>query len=319
MPKRRKNNVETAVEGGNAEQSRLSLSEAKTLFLRDIRLLSKETQRWHRENLTAVEKALVKQKIDVSDVRCLTAPMMKEHVVFYMFEEMELKPNTINGRVRSVRALTKLLFGEGHIDRDFGADIPFIKSEKVIIEAFSEDQIEALLRQPDRRKFTGLRDYTLMLLLLETGIRIAECIGIDIEDVRLKEGQILIHGKGAKQRLVPFQSKFRRALQRYLEVRGSAETDALFVTVEGERISKRYVQELIHDYGEMAHIRDVRVSPHTFRHTMAKYYILAGGDIFSLQKILGHSTLDMVRMYVDLFSSDVQMQHRKFSFLENHL
>ncbi len=69
----------------------------------------------------------------------------------------------------------------------------------------------------------------------------------------------------------------------------------------------------------MARIKDVRVSPHTFRHTMAKFYILAGGDIFSLQKILGHSTLDMVRLYVDLFSTDVQMQHRKFSFLESHL
>ncbi|WP_443111913.1 tyrosine-type recombinase/integrase [Alicyclobacillus sp. ALC3] len=89
--------------------------------------------------------------------------------------------------------------------------------------------------------------------------------------------------------------------------------------MDGTPISKRYVQELIQDYGETAHIRDVRVSPHTFRHTMAKYYILAGGDIFSLQKILGHSTLDMVRRYVELFSTDVQRQHRKFSFLENHM
>jgi integrase/recombinase XerD len=223
MPKRRKNSVEITAEGGSVQSSRLSFSEAKGLFLGDIRLLSPETQRWHRENLTAVEKALVRQEVDVSDVHSLTAPIMKEHVVFYMFEEMGLKPNTINGRIRSLRALLKFLHSNGYFDKDFGADIPFIKGEKVIIEAFSKEQIEALLRQPDRRKFTGLRDYTLMLLLLETGIRIAECIRIDLEDVRMKEGQILIHGQGAKQRLVPSRGKFRRALQKYLEVRGAAE------------------------------------------------------------------------------------------------
>lgn len=319
MPKRRKNNLDALVEGGQRTDSTLSLAEAKTLFLRDIRLLSPDTQRWHRENITALEKVLAKQAIEISDVQGLTARMVKENFVFFMFEDMRLMSNTINGRVRSVRALLKFLHREGHISTDFGADIPMIKGEKVIIETFSEEQIEALLRQPNRHTFTGSRDYTLMLLLLETGIRISECVKIDLMDVHLKEGQIRIHGKGAKQRLVPFQSKFRRVLQRYLEARGTAESDALFVTVDGTRISKRYVQELIQNYGEMAHIRDVRVSPHSFRHTMAKYYILAGGDIFSLQKILGHSTLDMVRRYVELFSTDVQMQHRKFSFLENHM
>ncbi len=212
MPKRRKNSLNPHVEGGKSTESTLSLPEAKTLFLRDIRLLSQETQRWHKENLTALEKVLAAQGIQISDVRTLTAKMVKEHFVFYMSEEMELMPNTINGRVRSVRALLKYLHGEGHIAKDFGADIPMIKGEKVIIETFSEEQIEALLRQPNRHTFTGLRDYTLMLLLLETGIRISECVKIDLTDVYLKEGQIRIHGKGAKQRLVPFQGKFRRVL-----------------------------------------------------------------------------------------------------------
>ena len=319
MPNRRKNMLDSHGEGGQKTEQTVSLAEAKKMFLRDIRLLSPDTQRWHKENLTALEKVLAKQTMEISDVRSLTAKMVKENFVFYMFEDMGLMSNTINGRVRSVRALLKFLHREGHISKDFGADIPMIKGEKVIIETFSEEQIEELLRQPNRHTFTGSRDYTLMLLLLETGIRISECVKIDLPDVHLKEGQIRIHGKGAKQRMVPFQGKFRRALLRYLEVRGLAESDALFVTIDGTRISKRYVQELIQNYGEMAHIGDVRVSPHTFRHTMAKYYILAGGDIFSLQKILGHSTLEMVRRYVELFSTDVQMQHRKFSFLENHM
>jgi integrase/recombinase XerD len=69
----------------------------------------------------------------------------------------------------------------------------------------------------------------------------------------------------------------------------------------------------IRKYGKMAGIKNVRVSPHTFRHTFAKIWILNGGDTFSLQKILGHTTMDMVRNYVNLVSEDIQIQHRKFS------
>lgn len=317
--KRRKNDLGQPLRDEEGVVQQLSLSEAKALFLRDIRLLSPDTQRWHRENLTALEKVLGRQGIQVDDVRHLTSRVFKDHFVIYMFDEMNLKPNTINGRVRSVRALIRFLYEQGYVKRDFSADIPLTKGEKVIIETFSSEQIEALLRQPDRQTFTGLRDYTIMLLLLETGVRISECVGIISADVRLREGQIKIQGKGAKQRLVPFQAKFRKTLPTYLHARGTAESDALFVTVDGTRISKRYLQEVIQGYGKKAHIQDVRVSPHTFRHTMAKFYVLDGGDIFSLQKILGHSTLDMVRLYVDMFSTDVVLQHRKFSYLENHL
>lgn len=84
-----------------------------------------------------------------------------------------------------------------------------------------------------------------MLLFLETGIRVSELVGIRLDDVRLKEGKILIHGKGAKQRWVPFQSKFRRALKEYLVARGAVETDALFCTLTGKPLDKRVVQQAI--------------------------------------------------------------------------
>ena len=208
---------------------------------------------------------------------------------------------------------------EGYLEYDISAEIPILRGEKVIIQTFSEEQIQRLLKQPDQRSFTGFRDYTLMLLLLETGVRISECLGIRLSDINMKMGTILIRGKGAKERMVPFQSKMKKVLQSYLEVRGAALTDALFITVDGTTVSKRHIQELIRQYGETARITDVRVSPHTFRHTMAKFYILAGGDIFSLQRILGHSSLETVRIYVEMFSHNVQNQHRKFSFVERNL
>ncbi|KYP81659.1 tyrosine-type recombinase/integrase [Ferroacidibacillus organovorans] len=320
MPRRRQNIVSfgTALDQDETPKKTVwSLAEAKTLFLEDIRNLAMHTQRWHRENLNALEKVLEKQGIVVQDMRELTMPLLKNNFVFYMRDTMHLKTNTINGRVRTVRALLHFVYEQGYVARDPGADVPLLRPERVMIQTFSEEQITHLLRQPDRHTFTGLRDYTMMLLLLETGIRLSECEGITLSDVNLQEGTILVHGKGSKDRTVPFQSKMKKVLQTYIEARGAAQTDRLFVTLERKTMSRRYIQELISQYGEAAQIRGVRVSPHTFRHTMAKFYVLAGGDIFSLQRILGHSSLETVRIYVEMFSHEVQHQHQKFSFVEH--
>lgn len=106
-------------------------------------------------------------------------------------------------------------------------------------------------------------------------------------------------------------------LKQYLAERGDVETDWLFVNVEGTALRTRTIQENIQEYGKLAGISGVQVSPHTFRHTMAKFCILNGGDVFTLQQILGHSTLDMVRYYVELFSKDIREQHQKYSPVEN--
>lgn len=319
MAKRRKNTVDFVEEVTVQEERIISLADAKIQFLRDVRGLAKQTQRWHRENLNALEKVLVMQGLVIEDCRKLTVPFLKDHFVFYMLEELGLKVNTINGRIRSVRGLIQFLHRENHLPRDYSADLPVLKAEKVIIQAFSEEEIARLLRQPDQSTFTGLRDYTVMLLLLETGMRISELVGIQMADVHIRDGNVLVHGKGSKQRLVPIQSKMRQALQKYTKERGNALTDALFVTIDNQPIAIGTIQKLIKRYGEQARIANVRVSPHTFRHTMAKYYILAGGDIFSLQRILGHSSMETVRIYVEMFSHDVNLQHSKFSFVEHRL
>lgn len=305
--------------GNDALGDMLSLVEARKLFAGELRVFSKDTQRHHQECVVALEKILRRQNIEVLDVRQLTPRLIRDKFIYYMLDDMDLKPTTVNTRIRGIRAFTKFLHREGFIAKNIGVDLHLVRQERTVINAFTQDQVRALLRQPDRTTFTGVRDYTIMLLFLETGIRVSECTGITLDDVRLREGQILIHGKGAKQRWVPFQSTFRRVLQEYLAARGKQESKALFCTLNGQAMNKRTIEIAIRQYGESAKVTGVRCSPHTFRHTMAKYYILAGGDIFSLQRILGHSSLDMVRLYVDLFGTDIQSQHRKYSFLEHQM
>src|SRR5690606_24923411 len=108
----------------------------------------------------------------------------------------------------------------------------------------------------------------------------------------------------------------KRQLRKYLAVRGELDTPNLFVTIDNTPLTKRQLQERIAKYGRMAGIKNVRCSPHTFRHTFAKMAVQNGADVFALQAVLGHASLEMVRNYVNLFSSDVFESHKKFSPLE---
>src|SRR5699024_9723493 len=151
----------------------------------------------------------------------------------------------------------------------------------------------------------------------ETGIRLRELADIRLKDVKIQDRYIVIHGKNQSIRHVPFQTKYAKRLRQYLKVRGICDSDALFITQDNEKMARRSIQQAISRLGKQAGILDKRVSPHTFRHTFAKWFIKNGGNIFALQKILGHSTLDMVRTYVNLFSSEVDDEHRKASPLNN--
>lgn len=121
-------------------------------------------------------------------------------------------------------------------------------------------------------------------------------------------------GKGTKERMVPFGASIKQALKEYLKRRGDIENNnRLFLTHFAEPVNRHTLVRTLRKLGKKAGVKNVRVSPHTFRHTFAKNWILAGGDSFSLQKILGHTTQEMVSQYVNLATNDLRTQHSKFS------
>jgi len=250
-------------------------------------------------------------------VTTVTTSDLQKHFIGYMVSK-KLAPQTINGRLGSCKAFFKFLFHERYVKENIAQPLKNLRTPKDAIQTFTKAELLTLLKQPDQSTFTGFRDYTLQILLLETGIRISELLALTVDDVHLSEKELIVrNGKGNKTRIVPFQKTCAKVLQKYLKERGNVPTDALFITIDNMPLQLRSVQDRIRDYGLRAKISGVRVSPHTFRHTMAKLYIRNGGDPFSLQQILGHSSLDSVQMYVRLFSNEVKEQHRKYSPVEH--
>jgi site-specific recombinase XerD len=229
---------------------------------------------------------------------------------------------TIQGYVRTLRAFFSWVVREGYLEKSPVASMRLPRAAYKLINTFSPAQVESLLRTCRPSSIAGQRNLAIMLLMLDTGLRVSELVSIDVADLKIEEAQVRIRrGKGSKERLVPIGSLVQKALWKYINsYRPQPATQvvtAVFLSSNGMPLTSDGVQQMVRRQAKLAGVTGVRCSPHTFRHTFAKNYLLNGGDIFSLQKILGHSSLVSVRTYLNLFAGDVKAQHQKFSPVDN--
>lgn len=296
-----------------------SFEEAEKLFYAEEKSKNrlKRTIEWHQENIRAFKKALKEQNINL-DLEKITHRTIKNNFVLYSIENWDNKPQTINMRLRSLRQFFSFLIQENYLTQNPAARINKLKTEEVLVVALTNDQVKRILKAADRSTFTGLRDYTMLLLMLETGMRLSELSGLKINDINFLEGTIKVFGKGARERVVPVQRRCKKQLKQYLSHRGAdLGHDYLFVTIDDEPIKNRTIQERLEILTQKAGLTGVQTSPHIWRHTFARFYIINGGDPFSLKKILGHRSWEMVHRYVNLFGSQVIAQHQKASPVEH--
>lgn len=239
----------------------------------------------------------------------------------FIHDNKRLSPFSIQGYVRAIKAFWSWLNAEGFITANTMAALRVPKAPKKVANTFSSEQIQRLLKCFDQKTPRGFRDYLIILLLMDTGIRLSELTGLTVEHIDFGQGCLLVRGKGDRERLVPFGSRVRRALWQYVnhfrpEPLTKDVTEVL-LTNRGLPLKHRAVQSMVSRLCEQAAITGVRCSPHTFRHTFAKNYLLLGGDVFSLQRILGHSSLEVVKLYINLAVKDITDQHRRFSPADN--
>jgi integrase/recombinase XerD len=305
---------------GSLRSDYLDFDDALALFIRDgeTRNLREHSIKYYRSELTTFRNILVEQAVTTYPGE-ITKEIIDDNVMRYLRIEKGLKITTINTRLRAIRAFFNFLYKNRYIPHNPVENLNLIRDRKPVIATFTVKQLTDVLNQPDLKTFVGTRDYTLMLLLVETGVRANELIGVKISDINWEESKLLIRNtKGYLQRYVPLSATMKDQLRRYMAIRGNVvDCDALFLTIDDTPLTKRQIQSRIAEYGKAANIDGVRCSPHTFRHTFAKLSVKNGAGIFELQQILGHTTFDMVRTYVNLFAEDVKEQHRKFSPLNN--
>lgn len=228
-------------------------------------------------------------------------------------------------------ALWTWSLAEGLVDHHILRHVDRPRPEQTAIMPYTRADIEAMLNacdhsrsytRPGQREFshsrpTALRDRLIIIILLDTGLRATEIVTLVDDQIDLKNQRLLVNGKGAKQRTVRFSTRTAQLLWRYLSQRPvpRANTRRVFLSNAGRPLSRHALRRLIHRLGERAAVPNAH--PHRFRHTFAVQFLRNGGNAYTLQALLGHSTMEMVRTYLQLAQQDLDDSHDRASPVDN--
>jgi site-specific recombinase XerD len=227
-------------------------------------------------------------------------------------QQAKVSAQSIETYCRGIRAFFGFLQREGFIDSNPMAKVKMPKVPEVVVPTFTEKEIEKLLSQPNKNSNEGFRDYAILLCLIDTGTRLSELANLKTADIDYEQNYFRVMGKGSRERFVPFGRRVAKALMRY-QLKHRPEpvgTDNFWLRRDGQALPPSRIEKLVTMYGKRAGLQ--RCYAHKIRHTSSVMYLRNGGDVFSLQKKLGHRSLVMTRRYSNLADSDVRDKHLKY-------
>jgi site-specific recombinase XerD len=190
------------------------------------------------------------------------------------------------------------------------------KADTRQVEPYTEAEIKHLVHEASGSSLYNLKMRATLMLLLDTGLRASEVCSLTIGNLHLKEGHALVMGKGNKERQVEFGPRTGQAIWKYLASRGNLQpNDRFLISRTGKHLDRDELAHRLQSLGRRAGVEHCH--PHRFRHTFAVMFLRNGGSSLALQRLLGHSTMEMVRIYVKLSEVDLQQAHRRASPVEN--
>ncbi|MCM3130073.1 tyrosine-type recombinase/integrase [Paenibacillus provencensis] len=280
-------------------------------------------QRWLTEHYPTLKLG----ELTSDHVRQYVQHMLNEHMLYDGHPTLQdhntakgLTSATVNIRTRTLKCFLRFLHDEGYLQPDLASRVKLQKVKEDTISGFEKEQVLQLLAAPNQREYTGFRDYVLLTVLFDTGLRINEALNLTVDDLNLADRTVTVRAevsKNGKSRTVPVGKRTVELLAGLVQENKKQFArrcpSTVFLLNNGKPLKYNQSYERIRLHGESAGIVGVRVSPHTFRHTFATLYVKNGGDPFSLQKILGHHDISMVRKYVQLSNRDLQEQHAQSS------
>ncbi|SIT90582.1 tyrosine-type recombinase/integrase [Edaphobacillus lindanitolerans] len=301
---------ELSIEEKKLLMTSLTDEEAFSRFERSCQLknLRPATIRYYRNELSAFKKSL--KEININKQLSEVTQKDVEDVLLYWKESLKIV--TINTRLRALKAFYTLLKKEKFIKKNPVSEMKQLRDRRRIIETLTDEEIKKIAQIIKKQNsFVGVRDFCIFLVMLDTGIRLSEICGVEVEDVQGNKLRVRIT-KNLEEREVYLSSTTQGYLKGYLRLRGELDTDVLFVNVDNGPLKPRAIQSRFNKYKNESRIQK-QFSPHILRHTFAKRMVMSGIDAFSLAALLGHSDLTVTKRYVSLWGSDLEQISRKHS------
>ena len=242
----------------------------------------------------------------------------RQMITSFMLSEKDrgLSANSISREVACLKSFFKFLVRENKIKDNITSVIESPKLWKKLPSALDLSEVEKLLKAPNIREPMGVRDKAMLELIYATGMRVSELINLKMDDLNMGVGFIKCLGKGQKERVVPFGSKAKEWLVRYLDKARASflkkkVSNFLFLTRLSRPMSRQMFWKIIKKYAVKARIKK-DIMPHSLRHSFATHILERGADLRVVQEMLGHSDISTTQIYTHINKERLKSIHHKF-------
>ena len=278
-------------------------------FLEEDKKVSQNTLQSYKRDLKQFRRYLEACELHYNRVK-------EEDIKDYIKEMQEdgKKASSISRCIASIRSFYQFVLRNKKIKEDPTAHIQSPKIEKRVPSVLTSKEVELLLNQPKDVDLKGTRDKAMLEFAYATGMRVTEIISLNIEDVNLEEGYVTCKN-GNKQRNIPLGKMSLKALKEYIEearsiLIKSEEEKALFVNINGGRLTRQGFWKIIKYYKEQAHITK-DITPHVLRHSFATHLLQNGADLKAIQTMLGHSDISSTQVYMQFQDEEIKNAYKK--------
>ncbi len=278
-------------------------------FLENDKKLSLNTLQSYKRDITQYQ-----EYIDKNGLNYLKIDNEEINKYFEYLKAMNKKTSTISRNLATIRSFYQFLVKTKKIKKDPTVGVQSPKVEKKIPSILSSQEVELLLEQPKAIDLKGIRDKAMLEFAYATGMRVTEIISLDITDCNLEQGYVVCKN-GFKTRNIPLGSLSLKALKDYIEkarpiLIKDDSINALFVNINGKRLTRQGFWKIVKFYKEQAHISK-EITPHVLRHSFATHLLQNGADLKAIQTMLGHSDISSTQVYMQFQNENLKDIYKK--------
>lgn len=277
-----------------------------------LRKRSPETIRYYDATARKLKAYLEQENhsLQAEDLRVGDLRGFMEHL-----EMSGLKEGGIDSHYRALKGLFGWAVKDEWLEKNPTIRLERVKIPHRLMVTLSKDEYRQMLDVARKSQYRN-RETAIVVTMFDTGLRLAEMASLRVDDIHFSEGHLRVIGKGNKERIVPLGMMSSEAIERYMRKGRKPRytfVEHVFLGRTGEPLSRSGVAQILADLARRAKVPRAHAAPHSFRRAFAVNYLRNGGDVFTLQHVMGHSTLDMTRRYVNLLPEDLSRVHSQVS------
>ncbi len=275
------------------------------VYMDKLKNSSKHTLRAYKKDLLDFYEYVKKNNFDYKNIS-------RNSLRGFLIElrEKGLDKRSISRKISSIRSFYKFLLKDGAIEKNPLVSLELPKIDKKLPSFLTEEEVFKLINAPNEKKLIGFRDKLILIFLYSTGMRVSEIVSLKVSQLDLDKGEVIITGKGKKDRVIFLTEELKDLIREYLNKR-KKNSNVLFINRNGKPLTDKGIRLLVEKYAKKV-VPYKKVTPHTFRHTFATHLLTNGADLRVVQELLGHTKLSTTQIYTHLTKENLKKIYENF-------